>query len=331
MPSRVAVVWIITCLIWSTVWLFIKIGVSDVPPVTFAATRLIIGILVMVPITLASRSALPRSRADWRLIAISGVILLGVNYALLNWGLQFVSSGLTAVLQSMTPAFALLFAHYLLPDEKITPRKAGALALGSFGIGVIFWDQLTFGDDRAFAGALCVTLGAVCVAFAYVLVRRSGRHLAPGILTTGQMIAAFVPLAVYACAVEGNPLTTSWTWRAFRSAVYLALACSVLAAWLNYWLLSRVGAVNLLIMGLVEPVIAIVLGAWILGEAMNGRAIAGGTIILASVWLSMTQSFRPQRDEGVHAHRLARGEIARDQRNPEEDRGDGNERQRVPR
>jgi drug/metabolite transporter (DMT)-like permease len=287
MPSRVALVWIITCLIWSTVWLFIKIGVSDVPPVTFAALRLIIGILVMVPVILLSRTPLPRAPSDWKLIAITGVILLGLNYALLNWGLQFVSSGLTAVLQSMTPAFALVFSHYLLPDERMTTRKVTGLALGTFGIGLIFWDQLTFGSERAFSGALAVTSGAVCVAFAYVMVRRGGRHLAPGILTTGQMMAAFVPLFIYACVVEGNPFAMTWTWRALQSAVYLALAGSVLAAWLNYWLLSRVGAVNLLIMGLVEPVIAIALGAWILGESMNGRAMIGGAVILASVWLSM--------------------------------------------
>jgi drug/metabolite transporter (DMT)-like permease len=331
MPSRVAVVWVVTCLIWSTVWLFIKIGVSDVPPVTFAAMRLIIGILVMVPITLSARTPLPRSRADWQLIVISGVILLGINYALLNWGLQFVSSGLTAVLQSMTPAFALVFAHYLLPDEKMTARKAIGLALGSFGIGVIFWDQLTFGDDRAFAGALTVTLGAVCVAFAYVLVRKHGRHLPPSSLTTGQMMSAFVPLFAYAWFVEGNPLAINWTWRALRSAVYLALAGSVLAAWLNYWLLSRVGAVNLLIMGLIEPVIAILLGAWILGESMNGRTIAGGAIILASVWLAMTPSFRSQRDERVDAHGPARRQITRDQRNREKRERDGDERDRVAR
>ena len=64
MPSRVAVVWIITCLIWSTVWLFIKIGVSDMPPVSFAALRLIIALLVMVPVTLASHTRLPRSPRD---------------------------------------------------------------------------------------------------------------------------------------------------------------------------------------------------------------------------------------------------------------------------
>lgn len=285
--SRVAVVWVITCLIWSTVWLFIKIGVRDVPPVSFAALRLLIGILVMVPVVLLARVPVPRRPREWRLIAGTGVLLLGVNYALLNWGLQFVSSGLTAVLQSMTPAFALVFAHYLLPDEPMTLRKVSGLALGTVGIGIIFWEQLHFGSDRAFAGSVTVTLGAVCVALAYVLVRRGGKHLPPAVLTTGQMIAAFVPLAVYARIVEGRPLEISWTASALQAALYLALAGSVLAAWLNYWLLSRVGAVNLLIMGLIEPVIAIVLGAWVLGERMNGRAMVGGAVILASVWLAM--------------------------------------------
>ena len=293
MGSRVAVIWIITCLIWSSVWLFIKIGVSDVPPVSFAAFRLLIGISVMLPVLVVSRTPLPRDPADLKLLVVSGVLLLGVNYALLNWGLQFVSSGLTAVLQAMTPAFALVFAHYMLPDERMTWRKVVGLLLGAAGIAVIFWDQLKFGDERAFAGAVSVTLGAVAVAFSYVLVKRRGRHLPPAVLTTGQMLSAFVPLVIYAVAVEGNPLQLPWTWRAVRAALYLALAGSVLAAWLNYWLLSRVGAVNLLIMGLVEPVIAILLGAWVLGESLNGRAITGGLVILASIWLA-TSPVKPR-------------------------------------
>ena len=288
MPARVALIWVITCLIWSTVWLFIKLGVRDVPPVTFAAARLFIAILVMVPVTLAARTPFPRNPRDWRLIATTGVILLGVNYALLNWGLQHVSSGLTAVLQSATPAFALIFSHLMLHDEKMTVRKVVGLLLGMLGITVIFWDQLTFGG-RAFSGSVAVTLGAVCVAFAYVMVRRSGRKLHPSVITTGQMIAAFVPLVVYAAVVEGNPLAVKWTTTALASVVYLALLGSVVAAWLNYWLLSRVGAVNLLVMGLVEPIIAIVLGAWFLGESINGRALVGGAVILFSVVLTMRQ------------------------------------------
>jgi drug/metabolite transporter (DMT)-like permease len=70
-------VWLLTCLIWSTVWLFIKLGVTDVPPVTFAAYRLLTALLVLAPITLTRRIPLPRDRRDWMLIAGTGVLLLG--------------------------------------------------------------------------------------------------------------------------------------------------------------------------------------------------------------------------------------------------------------
>jgi len=283
---RVVFVWILTCILWSSVWMFVKLGVREVPPVSFAAMRLIIAILVMVPLTLALRVPLPKHRKDWALIFGTGVILLGFNYALLNWGTQFISSGLSAVLQSLTPAFALIFSHYLLPDDKLTLRKVTGLALGAAGIAVIFWDQLTFGG-RALTGSITVTLGAVCVAFAYVMIQRSGKNFHPSAITTGQMIAAFVPLMAYGWVMEGNPFEINWTSTALVSATYLALMGSVVAAWLNYWLLARVGSVNLLIMGLVEPPLAVLIGAYALGESMNARAIAGSAVILFSVWLTV--------------------------------------------
>ena len=266
----------------------------DVPPVSFAAVRLVIAIAVMVPVTLLTRAPLPQRWREWRLIMGMGVILLGVNYALLYWGAQFISSGLSAVLQSVTPAFALVFAHYLLHDEPMTPRKLGGLALGSVGIAVIYWDQLRFGG-RALSGSIAVTMSAIAVAFAYVMMRRHGKHLHPSAITSGQMVTAVMPLMAYAVIVEGNPLEIRWTRTAVVSVIYLAGMGSVLGAWLNYWLLPRVGAVNLLVMGLVEPPIAIVLGAWFLNERMNMQTLAGSTTILFSVWLTMASPTKRAR------------------------------------
>ena len=289
--ARVVSVWILTCLIWSTVWLFIKLGVRDVPPISFAALRLVIAILVMVPVVFALRTPLPNRRRDWGIIAGTGIVLLAFNYALLNWGMQFISSGVTAVLQSITPAFALVFAHLMLRDERMTVRKLIGLAVGIAGVAVIFWDQLHFGG-QAFRGSVAVTLGAVCVAFAYVAMRRFGKHFHPSAITSGQMVAALIPLLAYAWIVEGSPVEIRWTRTAVVSATYLALLGSVVAAWLNYWLLPRVGAVNLLLMGLVEPPIAVLLGAWILDERMHLRAAAGSVMILVSVWLVIDRTRR---------------------------------------
>lgn len=280
-------VWIVTCLIWSTVWLFIKIGVRDVPPATFAAYRLAIAFAVLAPIAYAQRAPLPAHWRQYRLIGATGFVLLGVNYALLNWGIQFISSGLTAVLQAMTPAFGMVFAHYMLKDEKVTPIKAGALALGIVGVGIIFSDQLDVAGPRALHGSIAVVAGALCVGGAYVFMRRYGSELHPSVITAGQILCGLVPLLLYAAWREGNPLDVRWTRAALGSVVYLALLGSVAGAWLNYWLLRRIGATRLLVMGLIEPPLAALLGAVVLNETFNGRTIAGTVLILVSVGLAL--------------------------------------------
>lgn len=282
-PSTLCV-WILTCLIWSPVWLFVKIGVRDVPPVTFAVFRLLTALAVLGPVTLAAGMPVPRARRDWLLIATTGFILLGVNYALLYWGIQFISSGLSAVLQAFTPAFGFVFAHALLHDEKMTRLKAAALLLGIGGVGVIFSHQLAIGGPRALWGSMAVMAGAACVAVAYVVMRRHGTHLHPSVVTAGQILSAIGPLTVFAVLVEGNPLRVQWTTASVLAGLYLALLGAV-GGTLNYWLLNRIGATRLLVMGLVEPFIAVVLGVIFLGERMTGRTLAGGLCIVVSVAL----------------------------------------------
>jgi drug/metabolite transporter (DMT)-like permease len=276
-------VWILTCLIWSTVWLFIKIGVGDVPPVTFAAARLALAMLVLVPLTLWQRIPLPKRGVEWRLIAGTGVMLLGINYALLNWGIQFISSGLTAVLQATTPVFALVFSHLMLPDDRMSVRKVVGLLVGVAGVALVFWNQLDLAGLAALRGCAAVVGGSLFVALAYVVMKRHGTHLHPSAITSGQMAAAFVPLALYGAMAEGNPLTVEWSRRAVVSVAYLAVAGSIGGAWLNYWLLKRTSATNLLLMGLVEPLIAVALGAWWLNESMSALTVIGGAAILVSV------------------------------------------------
>jgi drug/metabolite transporter (DMT)-like permease len=181
--------------------------------------------------------------------------------------------------------FGLVFAHALLDDERFTAWQAAELLLGVLGVGAIFADQLSVTGRAAFVGCLAVTASAVCVALGYVLVRRHGTHLRPIELTTGQMLVGLLPLLAIALAREGNPLVVRWTTPAAVSVLYLALAGSVAAFWLNYWLLKRVGATKLLAMSLIEPLIAVVLGAIVLREALPAWTVLGGSCILASTWM----------------------------------------------
>jgi drug/metabolite transporter (DMT)-like permease len=278
-------VWWIACLIWSSVWLFIKIGLRDLPPVTFAAVRLAVAVAVFLPILLARRVALPR-RADWQVIAVAGLLLLGVNYALLFWGAQYIPSGLTAVLSAITPAFALVFGHFMLDDEPFSLRALGAIALGVAGVAWISSDQLHAAGRQALLGCAAVTAATACVAFAYVYVKaRGGRRVAPEVLSCGQMLCAVGPMLAFGAIREGNPFALHWTPAAIGCLLYLALAGSVAATWLNYWLLERMSATALLSMALVEPLIAVVLGAIFLHERITLGAAAGGVLVLCSIFM----------------------------------------------
>jgi drug/metabolite transporter (DMT)-like permease len=289
---KVVIVWVVTCLIWSTVWLFIKLGLRDLPPISFAGIRLIIAVLILFPVILIRRIQLPRNARDWKLIAITGVILLGLNYALVFWGARYISSGLTAVLQSATPAFTLVFAHYLLPDEPFTLSKLAAIALGIAGVAVIFSDQLSVVGWSALFGSATVVAGALCVAFAYVVVKAYGSHLQPSVLTVGQMICALIPLMIFGLIREGNPLTFRWTTTAIVSLLYLALAGSVAAFWLNYWLLKRMDATKVMAMSLIEPFLAVLLGSIVLGETLTIHSLLGGAFILISIGLILKRQIK---------------------------------------
>jgi drug/metabolite transporter (DMT)-like permease len=227
-------------------------------------------------------------------IAITGLLVLGMNYSLLFWGAQYIPSGLTAVLTAVTPAFALVFGHFMLDDEPFSLKALGAIALGIAGVAIISADQLRVAGTLALLGSLAVSGGAACVGFAYVYIKAHRARLRPEVLTCGQMLCAAGPMMAFAFIRDGNPLAQSWTPMAIGCVLYLAIAGSVGATWLNYWLLERMSATAVLSMALVEPLVAVLLGAALLDERVTLNAAAGGVLVLCSIFM-ITISFRRSR------------------------------------
>lgn len=158
--------WLSVCIIWSTVWLFIKLGVSDVPPFAFAATRPLIALTILAPIAFLRRPRQTLTSQDRRLIAKTGTMLFTGSYALLYWGAQYVSSGLMAALQAITPACALVLSQWYLADERIAVAKSVGLALGLIGVAIIFADELHLSGSRAAFACIAVVAAAFIVACA---------------------------------------------------------------------------------------------------------------------------------------------------------------------
>ena len=278
--SRVVVVWWVACLLWSAGWLFLKVGLRDLPPLTFAATRLALAFSVLAAIVTVRREWRELRRADLAAIAGSGVLLLGVNYALTFWGAQYLPSAITSVLQATAPVFGFLIG-VSTGAEQFSIARALALPVGVAGVALISRGQF---DTGSLSGAASVAVlgGAACAAIAYAIVKRRAVHLPPAVMVATQTLCALVPLSIAAWMLEGSPRSANWSPAAVTALLYLSIASSVIAFWLNYWLLKRVTATTVLAMGLVQPLVAAVLGAIILGERFGIAAGAGGMFVLIS-------------------------------------------------
>ena len=215
-----------------------------------------------------------------------------LNYGLLFWGEQHISSGLAALLQATIPLFGLVIGHLYLPGERVTIAKLIGVLLGLLGVGLIFSDQLHVGGMRAVQGSVAIVVGALGVAYANVLVKARGLHLDSAMLAAGQMIFGLIPLLVVGLFVEGNPLHFHWTRLAVASIVYLALVGSSLAFVLYYWLVRHMAVFNTMLISLVTPVVAILLGGVILGETITWRVAAGGAVILSGISLILFHARR---------------------------------------
>ena len=296
---KARLVWLILCGIWGSTWLFIKLGLEDLPPLSFAGIRFVISCLILSAIMRFRGLRLQRSSSDWKLLIVTGVLSFSLNYGLLFWGEQYISSGLAALLQATIPAFGLVIAHFYLPGERMTLPKIVGVVLGVCGVGVVFSNQLNIAGGLALAGCVALVLSSLFVAYSNVLVKARGQNLEPAILAAGQMFFGMIPLLLIGIPLEGNPLKFHWTPMAVVAMLYLALVGSVLAFLLYYWLVHNMDVTKSMLIALVTPVVAVILGMLVLREELNWRTLAGGAMIMAGIGFIVSQRLRKGKPELV--------------------------------
>lgn len=287
---KAALIWILLCVVWGSTWIFIKIGLDNLPPISFAGIRFLLTFIILLPIVWFQRESFPRDKKQWKVIAFSGILQFFLNYGLLFWGEQYISSGLAAVLQATIPAFGLILARIYIPEEKITLLKVLSIILGLAGVAVIFKEQLQLGGTLSFLGSAAIVVGAFMAAYASILVKKYGSGINAQTFLWGQTLFGFVPLMITGFIFEGNPLNFNWTRNAIFCVVYLSIVGSVIAFMLYYWLLMKIDVTKAMMISLVTPLVAVVIGGIYLGEELAAQTIFGGVMVLASVGLII---FRP--------------------------------------
>jgi drug/metabolite transporter (DMT)-like permease len=281
--KKVVIVWILLSLIWGSTWIFIKLGLRELPPLTFAGLRFLVASFALAAIVLLRGVRLPREPHQLFWLAGTGMISITINYGLVFWGETRIPSGLAAVLQATIPVFGIVIAHYLLPTERLTWRKLAGIVTGFTGVGIIFFDQIRIDGRAGLEGSLALLLSSFCIASGNVLIKSTLQRLDPAVIAAGQMLCGFPPLLLAGWWWEGNPLALRWTPLSIFSLFYLALVGSAVAFLLYYWMVARIEVTKTMLISLVIPVVALIIGAVTVGEQITISILLGSLAILSGI------------------------------------------------
>ncbi len=291
---RIPAAWLTLCVVWSSTWLVIKIGLADLPPVSFVSIRFVIAAVVLVVISLGRGAMLPPRRVDYLILAGTGLLMFSLNYGLLFWAELHVSSGLAAVIQASIPIFGMVFAHWMLPDEPLRWQRLGGALVAILGVAVICVRLLSLNGWLAFLGGVGITIGAASAAYSNVVLKARKIRLPPSMLAGWQMIFGVLPLLVLGFVVDGNPSHFHWTGRALLCLLYLAVVGSSFTFLLLYWLMPRMSVTNLQAISLITPPGAIAIGWAFGGERLSIWSLLGAVLVLVGVWLIFRRLDEPK-------------------------------------
>jgi drug/metabolite transporter (DMT)-like permease len=276
----------VLALLWGSTFLWIKVALDGgLTPVQITVVRCALGAAVLLALAAAARLRLPRAAAAWRHLAVAALFCNALPFALFAVGERTVDSGVAGVLNATTPLWSLLIGISLGIERRAGPARVAGLLLGFAGVVLIFapWQR----GGHASTGGVLVLLGAAAsyaAGFAYMGRHLVGRGTAPLALSAAQLVAA-TGWAVLALPAGGlDPV---------RPAPPALVAVAVLGVFgtgvtfaLNYRLIADEGPTTAAAVGYLLPVVAVSLGALVLGEPVGARVVAGTVIVLGGVALT---------------------------------------------
>jgi drug/metabolite transporter (DMT)-like permease len=281
MDARLWSLLLALAVVWGGSFFFMAVALRGFPPLTIVFARVALAALTLAVACRLMRLPLPQSRAGLLACAGMGLLNNAIPFTLIVLGQQHIPSGLAAVVNAATPVFAVLAAHALTADEKLTPNRLAGTLLGLAGVAILAGPAVLGRGAAEEALGIALCLGA-CLSYGLsgVWSRRLRRaRLAPLPAAAGQCIASSLMMLPLMLAID-----RPWTLpppgaEAVAALLALGLLATALAFALYFAILAGAGATNTMLVTLLVPVTALLLGWLVLGEALAARHLAGMAVI----------------------------------------------------
>ena len=268
--------------VWGSAFMAIKAGLAYLPPVLFAAVRYdLAGVVMLAYAWWAVDRWRPRTGAEWRLVAVGGVLMIAGYHAFLFVGERETTSAAAAVIVSLSPALTTGFARALLPDERLAPAGLVGLVLGLAGVVVMAQPDPANLLAPDVVGRGLVFLAAASFALGSVLTRRSTASLPIETMEAWSMVLGAALMHVVSAAIGETPADVVLSSEALGAIAYLSLVASGVGFLIYFDLLDRLGPIQINLVSYVAPVFAAVAGYLWLDERVTGATVAGFLLIVA--------------------------------------------------
>jgi len=264
-------------ILWGGSFFFNGAALRELPPLTLVFLRVALGAAILVPLLRVRGLGFPKSISGWTPFVVIGLLNNVIPFSLIVIGQTFIPSGLASILNATTPLFTVLVMA-AAGEEALQVRRVAGVALGLAGVIILRGWGIETRTGQGLGILLCLG-GALSYGVAALAARRLLKDSAPLGTATFQLMASTVMMALVASAVEqpwGLPMPSLTTWLAVLGLAGLSTA---LAYIVFFQILRRSGATNVMLVTLLIPVTAILLGWLVLGEPISMREIAGAIVI----------------------------------------------------
>jgi drug/metabolite transporter (DMT)-like permease len=275
-------------LLWSSAFTSARVIVTYAPPMGSLAVRFLISGLIGVAIAKALGQNWNLTRNQWRAVIVFGLcqnaLYLGLNFVAMQW----VEAGLASIIASTMPLM-VAFAGWVIFGDRLKPQAAIGLALGIAGVTLIMGSRLSGGVDVTGVVLCFIAAAALTIATLSVRTASSGGNL---MMIVGlQMFVGAFALAI-ASAVLETP-TVTWSWQLGVAFTYTVLGPGLLATWIWFALVTRVGAVRAATFHFLNPFFGVAVAAVLLGEALGWLDGVGVAIITLGILLVQLAKQKP--------------------------------------
>lgn len=281
--SMTAVEWALLLslsVLWGGSFFFIGVAVAELPPFTIVVLRVALAAAALHIVIRLIGLRMPGDIRVWGAFLLMGLLNNAIPFSLIVWGQTYIASGLASILNAMTPVFTVIVAHALTGDEKLTGGRLAGVVIGFSGVVIMLGGEALSALDAALLAQMAILAAALSYAFAGVFGRRFHRMgVSPLQTATGQVTTAALLLSPVMLWVDQPWLLPAPSAATIAAMLGLALASTALAYILYFRILATAGATNLLLVTLLVPVTAILLGVTVLGERLEADHLIGMSLI----------------------------------------------------